>query len=213
MSIRSILVALLFVGTSLYCEGPKADRSFKVPMRDGYALDADLFLPSGVKEPIPCLLIRSPRGKEVDSERFAKLTEWGYGVVLQDTRSRTAEGPQAMPYLTDGFGPLQDGYDTVEWLAAQDFCNGKVATIGESALGITQLLMAPTAPPHLTCQYIQAGAPSLGRHILFPGGQFRKTQVEGWLTNYSDPQTFVHFVMSHMDDHAFWDSIDATKVA
>jgi putative CocE/NonD family hydrolase len=182
-------------------------------MRDGYVLEADLFLPKGSEEPAPCVLIRTPRGRQHDRDRFAKLTEWGYAVVLEDCRSCTAEGQEALPYFADGWGPLADGYDTVEWLAGQDFCDGKVATVGESALGITQLMLAPSAPPHLVCQYIHAGAPNLIEHAIFPGGQFRKTQVEGWLSNHSDPELFVHYLMAHVGDEALWRHFDACQKA
>src|SRR3954447_12228185 len=42
-----------------------------------------------------------------------------------------------------------DGYDLVEWTARQPWCNGKVGTYGTSYMGINQMLMSKTAPPHL----------------------------------------------------------------
>lgn len=41
----------------------------------------------------------------------------------------------------------KDGYDTIEWMAEQPWCNGKVGMIGGSLLGISQYLTAKEQPP------------------------------------------------------------------
>lgn len=209
----SLILSVLLLSSFLQAEEKPQKQRLTIPMRDGYPLKADLFLPPGQKDPLPCLLIRTPRGLQRDGERLSKLTSWGYGVILEECRSCTAQGVAAMPYAADGWGKLQDGYDTVEWIAAQPFCNGKVATFGESALGITQLMLAPSAPPHLTCQYVKIATPTLFHHGIFPGGQFQKAQVEGWLSSYSDPSLFVGFIKNQMDHKEYWERFDARSVA
>ena len=42
-----------------------------------------------------------------------------------------------------------DGYDTVEWIASQSWCDGSVGTVGGSARGMLQWMLAPEQPPHL----------------------------------------------------------------
>jgi putative CocE/NonD family hydrolase len=43
----------------------------------------------------------------------------------------------------------KDGYDTIEWLAAQPWSSGKVGMIGGSYLGWVQWWAASQRPPHL----------------------------------------------------------------
>jgi putative CocE/NonD family hydrolase len=74
-----------------------------------------------------------------------------------------------------------DGPDTLAWIADQNWSNGKIATFGGSALGITQYFMAGANPPNLACQYIQVATPNLYKHAMYPGGEFRKSLVEEWL--------------------------------
>ena len=57
-------------------------------------------------------------------------------------------------YRALGWGDLQDGYDTVEWLAVQPWSNGKIGTFGSSQAGFAQNFLAVTRPPHLVCQYM-----------------------------------------------------------
>jgi uncharacterized protein len=118
-----------------------------------------------------------------------------------------------LPYMSDGWGLHQDGYDTVEWLAKSAFTNGKVGTVGFSATGITQVLMAPSAPPSLKCQYIGVAAGSLFHHGIFVGGQVLKNQVEGWLGLYAKDPGVHSFVFSQPFYNEFWESLDSLSVA
>lgn len=145
-----------------------------VPMRDGVRLATDVFLPTG-NGPWPVILIRTRYNKEncnpkTYKEGFpADLINKGYAFVVQDTRGRYASEGVDMIYKTDGAGPLQDGYDTCAWLTAQGWCNGKIGTLGNSALGITQCLMALARPPGLTCQVIGATPGDFYDDWAFPG--------------------------------------------
>ena len=70
------------------------------------------------------------------------------------------------------FGDVEanDGYDTIEYLSGQSWCNGKVALVGNSWLGIVQWFIAATQPPHLACIAPLEGAGDLYRDILCRGG-------------------------------------------
>ncbi len=50
-----------------------------------------------------------------------------------------------MPWRNEG----QDGYDAIEWAAAQPWSNGQVVTWGQSYLANIQWLTALLQPPHL----------------------------------------------------------------
>lgn len=189
--------------------------TLQAPMRDGTELPVDIYFPHGMSKEeasstrYPCVLVRAPYGRKGALPECADLLDWGYVVAIQDTRMVMDEKGRVLPYMSDGFGPLQDGYDTVEWLAAQEFCDGNIGTVGDSALGITQLLMAPTAPPHLRCQFIGNAAPSLYHYAIYYGGQLRATQVKGWLSQYSKNEECMYLIRQQPEYNPFWAQLDA----
>ena len=119
-----------------------------VPMRDDVILAADLYLPDGHGDgPFPTLLRRTPYGKrELDfPEEAAFFAGHGYAVVEQDVRGRGASHGDWYPFVNEG----RDGFDTIEWIAAQPWCDDRVGTIGGSYSGWTQWDAAREQPPHL----------------------------------------------------------------
>ncbi len=125
--------------------------NLSVPMRDGVTLATDLYLPR-MDDPVPALLLRTPYGKHGDE--MVRLARYfaanGYAVAVMDVRGRGDSEGTFIPY----FGEGQDGYDSVEWLAKQPFCSGKVATMGASYLGRIQWLTALEKPPHLSAMVV-----------------------------------------------------------
>jgi len=188
-----------------------------MPMRDGAKLPTSIFFPENHaegKEKYPCILVRHPLGKQYLRDEWLELLKAGYMLAVQTTRSSCDETGTALPYVTDGWGELQDGYDTVEWLSSSEWTNGKVATIGTSATGITELLMAPSAPPHLQCQYIEVATPSLFHYALRLGGQFRKEQVEGWLQAHKRaPQLIAWIASQKTPESPFWNCLNTIPQA
>lgn len=190
---------------------PSPNLEVDVPMRDGKRLSADVYLPDNASRDLPCVLVRTPYGRRSHAHLYAPLKDAGYAVVIQDMRTSEGEEVPLLPYETDGWGSLQDGRDTVDWISSQGFSNGKVGTVGASALGISQLLMAPTRPEGLCCQYIQVATPSLYDHAICPSGCLRKSQVEGWLkNNYPDA---LSEVLSHIEAQDWWDRFNVVKRA
>jgi hypothetical protein len=126
-----------------------------VPMRDGVRLSAFLFFPPG-DGPWPVLLEqRYANGSDPNTKKnFAKLARGGYVTVLANFRgSQESEGVWK-GYRHLAWGEQQDGYDLVEWLAAQKWSTGKVGTFGSSQAGFAQNFLAVTQPPHLVAQYM-----------------------------------------------------------
>jgi putative CocE/NonD family hydrolase len=124
-----------------------AHRDVSVPMRDGVILRADILLPQG-NGPFPVLVYRTPYGKHraiPGYSIFKKAIERGYAVVVQDVRGRYASDGEYGAYAQEG----RDGYDTIEWAAAQSWSNGAVGTFGLSYPGAVQWLAAVENPPHL----------------------------------------------------------------
>lgn len=125
----------------------RVDRDVAIAMRDGVVLRADIYRPAQ-GGPFPVLVFRTPYGKHyaAKSDRVhAKAVDRGYAVVLQDVRGRYASDGFFEPYRHEG----ADGYDTIEWAAAQSWSDGRVGTYGLSYPGAAQWLAAIEAPPHL----------------------------------------------------------------
>jgi predicted acyl esterase len=195
-------------------ENPKPDMTIMVPMSDGIELATDIYLPDPQAKSLPCILLRGPAGRHSNTATlYAKLAKAGYAVAIQDTRATKDEGGKSIPFYTDGWGPQKDGYDAIEWLAKHPITNGKIGTLGLSNMGITQILMAPTAPPSLKCQYIGAAAASLYHHAIFPGGQLLKNQVEGWLNLLSRDPSILKMILSQSEYSDFWSDFNAMNVA
>ncbi|HEY2577981.1 MAG TPA: CocE/NonD family hydrolase [Streptosporangiaceae bacterium] len=117
----------------------------RIPMRDDVTLSADLTLPESL--PAPVVVLRTPYGKsgEPQSKRGTTFAKGGYATLAVDVRGRGDSDGEFQPYRNDG----PDGFDVIGWAAAQDWCNGDVATHGGSYLGRVQWLTALERPPAL----------------------------------------------------------------
>jgi uncharacterized protein len=127
----------------------RVEREVTVPMRDGTLLRADVYLPPG-DEPVPAVVARTPydRGFGLTPPAAldpARATAAGLAMVCQDVRGQHGSEGDFYPFRSEG----PDGYDTVEWVAAQQWCNGAVAMAGRSYTAATQWLAAAERPPHL----------------------------------------------------------------
>ncbi|MBT6482127.1 MAG: CocE/NonD family hydrolase, partial [Gammaproteobacteria bacterium] len=170
----SLLVVAVFV-SPLYAQDAEK-RIDMVPMRDGVRLATNIYLPEG-DGPWPTVLTRTPYNKNGADRSAARYNEHGYVLVSQDVRGRYESEGEDQPFEVD----MPDGYDTVEWIAAEDFSNGKVGIFGTSAPGITSNLAAASAPPHLTAAYVTVAPDSLFYRSRFVGGVFKESHSGGWL--------------------------------
>lgn len=207
------ILIFIFSLIGINCFAEPFMQTIDVPMRDGFALPTDIYMPDSQSKNLPCILIRSPAGRQqLTAKNFIPLTKQGYVIAIQGTRSNLDVEGKTIPYRADGWCQHLDGYDTVEWLAKSPLTNGRVGTVGSSAQGITQLLMAPTAPPSLKCQYIAVAAPTLKDHAIYPNGKLLKHQVEAWLGYYAGNSGVWNFVVNHQFYDEFWEEFDSIKV-
>jgi len=179
--------------------------TYMVTMRDSVKLATDVYyLP--FKAQWPTILVRTPYGKRNIPFLPVFVSHWvfnGYALVVQDTRGRFASQGVDSLFLNDG----QDGYDTVEWIAKQSWSNGKVGTFGGSANGVTQYLMAGSAPPHLVCQFVEIAPTNSYYQAAYPGGAFLKNLAEEW-TKLQGNQYFLRFVIAHPNYDATWERVN-----
>ncbi len=154
------------------------ERSVAIPMRDGVRLFADIWRPD-VDEPLPVLVTRTPYNRAISAEVGAgeHLARAGYVVVSQDCRGRfESEGEHWLPVELD----IDDGYDTVEWAAAQPWSNGRVGMFGASYGGYTQWQAAIARPPSLVAILPECCASDYWDPVWGPGGAFRVANRTGW---------------------------------
>ncbi len=161
-------------------------RDVEQVMRDGTILRADVYLPHG-DGPFPALLERTPYNKDNSPEcqvgAPAFFASRGYAVVIQDVRGRFKSDGTFYPFHDDGWGENQDGYDTVEWVAAQPWCDGQVEMIGGSYAGATQYRLAPTRPPHLRCLVSRESSADYWAEWVYHGGALELGFMLPWTLN------------------------------
>jgi putative CocE/NonD family hydrolase len=133
----------------------------RIPGRDGVELSANLWLPrptAGVgpgpalAERFPAILEMIPYGKDnwrrnADVARGTYLARRGYGFCRVDVRGTGSSGGVALDEYTEA--ETLDGYDAVEWLAAQPWCDGAIGMWGISYGAFTSIQVAKLRPPHL----------------------------------------------------------------
>lgn len=141
------------------------ERDVFVAMRDGVRLALDLFRPDDGGK-FPALLAMSPYSKGIQSlpipiqpDRSAihhtpteagnpeYFTARGYAHVIVDVRGTGLSEGEYLGWMSNQ--EAEDGYDLVEWIAEQPWCDGNVGMVGISYYGTIQLPVAAQQPPHL----------------------------------------------------------------
>lgn len=153
--------------------GVVVHRNVMVPMRDGVRLATDIYRPAGDHDqpdrtPRPVIFERTPYDKagtprtelsvakpvpHSRPELACRLVAEGYVVIWQDCRGRYASEGTFTKYLNEA----EDGYDSMVWIAGQDFGNGRVGTMGLSYDAHVQMAMACLNPPGLACMAVDSG--------------------------------------------------------
>ena len=154
-------------------------------MRDKIKLAGNLYLPAG-NGPFPCIVTRTPYGKDAMFANPAgpkKYTDGGYAYLIQDVRGKGRSEGYYQAFVNDAF----DGYDTIEWMATQGWCNGKIGITGASAMGITSNLAATMAPPHLKAAFVVV-APSTRLTGTYIGGAFKQKDSGDWSRGQGVPE-------------------------
>jgi hypothetical protein len=215
------------------CPGIICDQDVMVPMRDGCKTYCDIFRPAG-HEKVPVIISHSFFGKRACNDtpglEYQTLGVppgscssnckfegpdpefWcyhGYAVANYDQRgTNNSEGDIDLASQAEGM----DAYDLIEFLAAQEWCSGKVGMMGNSGLAVIQWKAAAEKPPHLACIAPWEGTRDIYRQLLATGGivecgfnpyLFTKMFGENYMEN--------HYLMALENPYynAYW----ASKVA
>ncbi len=174
---------------------------YAVPMRDGQPLPTDVYLPRLPQGCYPAILLRTPNGRESITKLQARMVcSRGFALVVQDMRGSRPGLGEEMLFVRD----QADGHDTIQWIAAQPWCNGAVATWGPSAMGFAQNLLAPGAPSALRAQHVVMAFSNMYGQAAYQGGALRKEMVEAWLADRYRGAEMLALVRQHRTYDDFW---------
>jgi uncharacterized protein len=215
-----------------YAQGVRLIKNVRIPMRDGVRLSADLYVPADDHTgPLPVVMEYIPYRKDevAPGHRFySYLPQHGYIVARVDIRGTGASAGVA----TDEYvpGEQQDGYDAIEWLAAQPFCDGSVNMMGISYGGFTSLQVATLRPPHLRSiipmyftddrytddchyrgghlrQYYDAGHYGnfmIAYNAMPPYPEWSEDWAEIWTEHLEHNEPYLLNWLSHQTDGPYW---------
>jgi uncharacterized protein len=168
------------------------EKDVAVPMRDGVTIYVDVLRPTGA-EKVPVIVAWSPYGKGqgtspsvlgifgmvgLDNAIVSGLEKFegpdpaywcaqGYAICNPDIRGvGNSDGDSVLWDRQEG----RDCHDLIEWLAAREWCTGKVGMSGTSYLAASQWFTAAEQPPHLAAINPWEGVSDVYRDLVKRGG-------------------------------------------
>jgi len=154
------------------------EHNVAMPMRDGTLLRADIYRPAQ-GTPFPALLVRTPYGEpSVRTAPVLPAIDAGFAVVLQYCRGTGTSDGDFTPFESES----DDGVDSIEWCARQDWCDGRVGMWGASYVGMVQLAAAVQAPSALKCLLPIVTPADYYGGLAYRQGAFQLGQLLAWYT-------------------------------
>ena len=210
-------------------DGLVIDYDVAVGLRDGVTIYADVYRPAGVDAPLPAIVLWSAYGKHYRWPRplLARFTDnapvsdyapiecqdpavWcpaGYALVVPDPRGiNSSEGDATAWSPQEG----DDIHDTVEWIAEQPWCTGKVGMAGASYFAIVQWFAGATRPAHLAALMPYDAMSDLYRECAFHGGipnyGFVRFWNQGTRCSFNRAEDWVEAMAVHPFIDDYWRS-------
>ena len=172
---RSFLENLNAAGLkSVMAEMPEGTRHefVMMPLRDGVKLATDIFLPPSGDGPWPTVLLRTQYSRW-DSRGFRSMGDERCVLVLQNVRGKYgSQGAGTFDSLSFD-SDINDGHDTLDWIAKQKWSNGKVGMWGPSGHGIAPCNAMWSLNPHLTVVDVNVTGDNAYLHWTFSNGARR----------------------------------------
>jgi predicted acyl esterase len=207
--------------------GIVCERDVAVPLRDGTTIYIDVYRSEDATD-LPAIICWSPFGKRpfateggflplgVPPGAVSRMTKFeapdpaywchhGYAVINPDARGAgNSEGDIVCFGTQEG----RDGYDLVEWVAAQDWSNGKVGMAGNSWLAMAQWFTAAEKPPHLACIAPWQGCSDIYREFVCMGG-VPEVGFNNWLLEALNgpgrEENYVAMALKYPLINAYWE--------
>ncbi len=172
-----------------------------VPMRDGVRLNTFVFLPDSGGPRYPVIMQRTPYGitspegqHATDCTRgwlpdpkaplrgsilrgWREIVRRGYAAVYQDTRGRYGSEGEDHVYGDDA----ADGYDSLEWIAAEPWSSQRVGLSGSSAGATTALAAASQGHPSVQAFFTQVGGSSIYDDVVYEGQSIQMERLWLWV--------------------------------
>ena len=215
--------------------GIRKETDVAVLLRDGTMIYVDVYRPDSAAK-VPAIVSWSPYGKfESYGERLqlpigvppgtissmakfespdpAYWVHQGYALINADVRGAGNSGGEILCFGTqDG----RDGYDLVEWLAQQEWCNGKVALSGVSWVAMSQWGIAAQKPPHLACIAPWGGTSDIYREFTCWGGipevgfgdmlvRWMRNTLHGKANSIGLVEDYVSMIRKYPVMNAYWE--------
>src|SRR5438046_2427624 len=83
----------------------------KIPLRDGVKLNATVYKPKEMKDPLPVIFTLTPYIADKYHDRAWYFAQHGYIFATVDARGRGSSEGRFEPFANEG----RDGHDIVEW--------------------------------------------------------------------------------------------------
>ncbi|MDB6000135.1 MAG: CocE/NonD family hydrolase, partial [Rhizobacter sp.] len=170
-------------------------RGVTIVARDGTRLACDVYLPQAPGR-YPALLSYSHYGKDLQriTGKRAPLSPFignggleagdsnyfvtrGYVHVIADARG---SGDSQGEYCYQGRSEQEDGYDIIEWMAEQDWCDGNCGMLGMSYFAVMQYMVAAQQPPHLKAIVPYEALTDRYRQSVYHGGLLNEGFWHQW---------------------------------
>jgi putative CocE/NonD family hydrolase len=209
-------------------------KNVAIPVRDGVKLYANIYKPK-IDGRFPVLLIRLPYGKdEFGSQMIPEGKFWakkGYVCITQDVRGKFASQGEWTPFIREA----NDGYDTLQWIIGQSWCDGSIGMLGDSYNGYCAWAAAASNHPHLKCIAPGFTAMDIYGTWVYNNGAFCMNTIGTWAISQNGrrPENKYrinrrHLPLSSIDDgtgktcsyykdwiknptrNSFWDTMDLT---
>lgn len=210
---------LAVCGIAVFGNGQTSDKPFSeevvkkyhvpVAMRDGTELATDVYLPNSSDSSFPTLLVRDmyTNGSADLRQSYARwATENGYAYVFQSVRGRYDSEGDWYPY----FQEIEDGDDTISWIAEQPWSDGKVGMFGSSYLASVQWLAALNDNPALVAIAPAVSPGNYYRDVAYPGGAFSLLSRASWGIGLAGSRTNLSYPIDWISaiDHLPLKSLD-----
>jgi putative CocE/NonD family hydrolase len=157
--------------------GPIRSFDVGIELSDGVRLSADIYRPAA-GERVPVVVTRTPYDNSSSTEEGEYFARHGYAYVSVDCRGRYDSEGTFYPYRAEA----RDGYEVIEWAAAQPWSDGRVVTLGGSYLGFDQWLAAAESPPALRAMVTMVAPVDYYDSPAHTGGAFNLGGRLPWTT-------------------------------
>jgi putative CocE/NonD family hydrolase len=173
---RLLFCLALVVANSASAGAFDVSWGIKIPMRDGIELNATVYQPVEQDGRLPVIFTMTPYISDSYHDRAEYFATQGYVFALVDVRGRGNSEGQFNPLANDH----DDGFDVVQWLAEQDWSNGKITMWGGSYAGFNQWATASRDPENLAT-IVPVASPYVGVDFPFGKNIFYSYDIQ-WLT-------------------------------